>query len=179
MSRRGQGVVAALAVLALAASPAFAKKPAAADEAAVREIVRQIYADYNRVTEDSPEVATEGYEPTYSASLDALVQKWMPYASGDEVYPMADFDWYCQCQDFDTKTAHVVSQSYQAKGAGTIVAKVVFSGFEGNKGSPLIFTFIKEANGWALDDLKFDEGGTLRSGLQQDISDGEKFGSPQ
>lgn len=179
----------ALAVAALAtpvAAPAKGLRPA--DEAAVREIVRQVYEGYSKPIAEAPEdgsyapdneagSAIDGYEPPYSASLDALIQKWMPYGSGEEVMGMNDFDWYCQCQDFDSKSARIVSQSYKAKGANKIIGKVVFDPV-GGAGAPLIFTFVREPTGWALDDLKFNEGGTLRSGLAQDIADGEKAGGP-
>lgn len=184
----GHGLLLAAVFLA-APSAISAKGLQPADEAAVREIVRQVYEGYSKPIPEAPEdgsyapdneigSAVDGYEPPYSASLDALIQKWMPYGSGDEVMGMNDFDWYCQCQDFDSKSAHIVSQSYKAKGANKIVGKVVFDPV-GGSGAPLIFTFVREPSGWALDDLKFNEGGTLRSGLAQDIADGEKAGGPQ
>lgn len=165
--RSGRIVLAAFAVL-LVAFPALAKKPAAADEAAVREIIKLTYAGYSRVEPDSPEIATEGYEPPYSVALDSLKQKWMPVGSGDELVMMNAFDWYCQCQDYDAKVAKITAQKYAAKSKNKIEAKIDFAPV-GGKGKPLIFMFIRENGGWVMDDLRFDNGSTLRRGLQQDI----------
>jgi hypothetical protein len=160
-------MAAALALIAIAV-PASAKKPATRDEAAVRAIIKQTYAGYSKVDPDSPDVATEGYEPTYSVSLDSLKQRWMPIGSGEELVQMNGFDWYCQCQDYSAKVATITAQKYDVKSKNKIEAKIHFAP-GGGKGRPLTFIFIRENGQWVMDDLRFDGGSTLRKGLQADI----------
>lgn len=165
---RGIAVFAAATLLAIT-SPANAKKPAIADETAVRGIIQQLYSGYARTDTESPETAREGYQPPYSASLDALIQKWMPFGSGQDVIQMNSFDWYCQCQDHDPERAKVATQKYEAALENIIEAKIEFAPM-GGKGRPLTFMFIRENGLWVMDDLRFSDGNTLRNGLQEDIN---------
>jgi hypothetical protein len=92
----------------------------------------------------------------------------------DELYNMNSFDWYCQCQDFDNKTAKIVKQSYRSTGKDRLDATILFSpGWVemGEAGAPLLFRFKREGGKWKLDDLRFDGGGTLRKDLDSDIKD--------
>ena len=175
MRRIGSTLAAAL-VMTMTGVPLSAKKPAAADEAAVRDIIKQTYIGYSRVEPDSPDIATEGYEPPYSVSLGALKQKWMPVGSGEELVQMNGFDWYCQCQDYSAKVARITAQKYDAKTKNKIEAKVHFAP-GGGKGRPLIFMFIRENRLWVMDDLRFDGGSTLRRGLQEDIDSAATTGA--
>ena len=163
-------------------APAQAKKPVAADEAAAREIVAKVYEGYSSPTDD---MATEGveaveggpdtYEPPYTATLGAQVSRWSKLMMAtDELYGLNSFDWYCQCQDFDSKTAKIVKQSYKAAGKDRIDGNILFSpGWveKGHAGAPLLFRFKREGGVWKLDDLRFDGGGTLRKDLASDIKD--------
>lgn len=175
MRRIGSTLAAAL-VMIMTGAAVSAKKPAATDEAAVRDIIKQTYIGYSRVEPDSPDIATEGYEPPYSLSLDALKQKWMPVGSGEELVQMNGFDWYCQCQDYSAKFARITAQKYDAKTKNKIEAKVHFAP-GGGKGRPLIFMFIRENGLWVMDDLRFDGGSTLRRGLQEDIDSAATTGA--
>jgi Protein of unknown function (DUF3828) len=184
MIRRWVAAGAALSLL-VAAPPTLAKKPVGADEAAVRHIINRVYEGYSRPFEElfpelpddapprpdnSPGLAIDGYETPYSASLASLVEKWLPFARGDEVGAMNDFDWYCQCQDFDPKTAKITAQNYRSKSKNKMEVKVSFTaGWD--EGSPLTFYFIRENGMWVMDDLRFDGGSTLRKGLRSDIDD--------
>jgi hypothetical protein len=164
--------------------PAQAKKPVAADEAAVRSIIERVYAAYTKPLHEAPEdgsyavennpgATIDGYEPPYTATLDKLVARWsgLMKASG-ELYNMNGFDWYCQCQDFDSKTAKMIKQSYKFAGKDRIDANILFSpgwAEQGETGSPLVFRFKREDETWKLDDLTFDGGDTLRKDLATDI----------
>ena len=166
-------------------APAQAKKPAAADEAAVREIIAYVYKGYSLSTEDvageGVEAADDGpdaYKPPYTATLSTQIAQWSGLMMAtDELYNLNSFDWYCQCQDFDSKTAKVTKQSYKAVGKDRIDASVLFSpgwAEQGHSGAPLLFRFKRERGKWLLDDLKFDGGGTLRSALANDIKDAKR-----
>lgn len=163
-------------------APAQAKKPIAADEAAVRAIIAYVYEGYTMSAGDmTPEQEAaiddgpDAYKPPYTQSLGALVARWdRVMMATDELYNMNSFDWYCQCQDFDSKTAKITKQSYKSTGKDRIEANILFStGWveTGYAGAPLLFRFKREGGKWKLDDLKFSGGGTLRKDLASDIKD--------
>lgn len=167
-------------------TPVRAKKPDAADEADIQRIIERVYEGYTKPLPEAPEdgtyavendpgAAIDGYEPPYTTTLDKLVGRWsgLMKATG-ELYNMNGFDWYCQCQDFDSKTAKIITQSYKFAGKDRIDANILFSpgwAEQGETGSPLLFRFKREGGAWKLDDLKFDGGGTLRKDLATDIQD--------
>lgn len=165
---------------------ASAKKPAAADEVAVRSMIERIYAPYSQPIPDAPEdgsavpenapgSAMDGFELPYTASLRALVDKWSALMqTADELYNLNGFDWYCQCQDNDNATAKLIRQKYTQTAKDRITANILFSPgqYEGkHTGAPLIFYFKREAGAWKLDDMKFSDFTTLRKGLAEDIKD--------
>lgn len=186
--KRGAYFLGALIAGTALASTAIAKKPVAADEAVVRNIVKLIYADYSRPMEELfPEVpegedpppdnpsgsSVGGYEPPYSKSLAALLVRWEPVAQGDELRMMNGFDWYCQCQDFYPPDAKMVSETYDARGKDKIDAKVKYAP-TGGLAEKMVIRFIRENGAWVIDDLVMAGGLTLRKGLQSDISDAAK-----
>ena len=163
-------------------APAHAKKPVAADEAAVREIIAYVYEGYSLSNEDlavegveATDDGSDAYKPPYTQTLGAQIARWSSLMMAtDELYGLNSFDWYCQCQDFDSKTAKITKQSYKSAGKDRIDATVLFStGWvkKGHAGAPLLFRFKREGGKWKLDDLKFDGGGTLRNALTSDMKD--------
>ena len=171
----------AVGIAALCTS-VHAKKPVAADEAAVREIIAYVYEGYSLSSEDlaaeNAEPADDGpdaYQPPYTETLGAQVARWSSLMKAtDELYNLNSFDWYCQCQDFDSKTAKVTKQSYKSAGKDRIDANILFSAGwveKGYAGAPLLFRFKREGGKWKLDDLRFGGGGTLRKDLASDITD--------
>jgi hypothetical protein len=163
------------ALLGAAFSVSATAKPAAADEAAVREMIGQLYASYSQPVPDAPE---EAFDVPYTAKLTALVSKWSSLMEmTGELYNLNSFDWFCQCQDNDVSTARLISQKYQAKAPDRIEVNVLFSPgeWEGKHGGgPLIFYFSLEGGRWKLDDLKFADASTLRQGLAADIRDAQQ-----
>jgi hypothetical protein len=177
------GVVLASAALF---APAHAKKPAAADEVAIRGMIEKVYAPYSQPFPDAPEdgsarpdnepgAAMDGYELPYTATLDKLVAQWSALMQAtDELYGLNSFDWYCQCQDNDNATSKLVRQTYKQASKDRIDVNVLFSPgrFEGrDMGEPLLFRFKREGGAWKLDELKFHRSGSLRRGLAEDIKD--------
>ena len=172
-----------MAVAAFLHAPLAAKAIAPSDEAAVRFLIASTFRPYiegQSIVGSDPVLDKDGfpenlnvseYELPYTASLGTLINRWKPIASDDEVYELNDFDWYCQCQDFDTKTAKLTSQKYNAVSADKIVVTTRFSAGWGSKPSPLIFMFKREGGKWLLDDLRFESGRTLRQGLLGDVKD--------
>lgn len=171
---------------AVLVSPASAKKPAAADEAAIRAMIEKLYEPYSKpypeppedgsyAPENAPGSAIDGGELPYTKSLGPLIAQWGDLMhKAEQVYMLNDFDWYCQCQDSDPHTAGIISQSYKLVAKDRIDANIMFSpaSYEGrDHGRPLLFRFKREDGAWKLDDLKFDHFSTLRKALAQDIKD--------
>jgi hypothetical protein len=174
---------------ALPVQAAAAKQPAQQDEAVVRQIVSSIYASYMRPISYAPDdgsyapeneagAAAGGYEPPYTQTLDALIDRWGKLMQqSEELYGLNGFDWYCQCQDNDNATAKLLSQRYKLRSKGRIEATIVFSpgrGPDGDQGAPLRFHFRNEGGAWKVDDLTFEDGSTLRKSLLTDIADASK-----
>ncbi len=172
-----RAVVLAALMVSFVGAPGHAKSSVGGDEVLVRGIITRIYAGYSKpipTQEQLPsreiDATVDGYEPPYSASLTALVARWKASSVEGEVQGMGDFDWYCQCQDYDDKTARLTSQHYTKRDQSHIDADVRFTiGWRAS--SPLKLMFVREGSAWKLDDLKFEDGNTLRSGLQRDIVD--------
>ena len=115
-------------------TPVHARKPFAADQAAVRQIIAYVYKGYSRPIEDMAAEGAEAaddrpdaYQPPYTETLGAQVARWSSLMKAtDELYNLNSFDWYCQCQDFDSNTARVIKQSYQSAGKDRIDANILF-----------------------------------------------------
>jgi hypothetical protein len=166
-----------------------AKPPIAEDEAQVRSIIEKVYASYSRPIPEAPEdgsyapenapgAAMDDYEPPYTATLGPLAKRWGTLMrSTEELYRLNSFDWYCQCQDNDNKTAKMLRQTYTLVGKDRIDANILYSpgrSDQGDSGAPLLFRFKREAGIWKLDDLKFHKFSTLRKALAKDIQEAEK-----
>jgi hypothetical protein len=177
VSMPSRAAVLAALMVSLGTAPTHAKGPVGGDEKSVRAIINRIYAGYSKpVPTQEPlpggdiDATVDGYEPPYSITLTALVVRWKASSVEGEVQGMGDFDWYCQCQDYDDKTARLTSQHYTKRDQSHIDADVRFTiGWRAS--SPLKLMFVREGGAWKLDDLKFEDGNTLRSGLQRDIVD--------
>ena len=155
---------------ATANSRVVTKKPLSADEAAVRGLIKTVYAVYKKQSTDA---GSEMAKLPYTKSLNSLNDRWQAVLTKDEVTALGDFDWYCQCQDWDAKTARIESQSYVALGRDRIDANVrFFAGWD--QGTPLLFMFKREDGAWKLDDLKFSDGDTLRKSMLKEIAEAGK-----
>jgi hypothetical protein len=170
----------ALALLTVpTASAAYAQLPSAADKAYTSEIIKRIYKGYSSESatsekglgEDQSRFAfgIDGYEIPMSPSLKALIIKWDKSLPDDQVFEMNNFDWYCQCQDWDSKSAKIVSEEYKTVDENHINVEVAFVSDQ-NITTELIFKFTKSGKTWLIDDLIFQYGQTLRKGLQEDIA---------
>ena len=87
-------ILIALPLLVSCGSPAQADESAAVDRA-----VGALYAPYQAASPDWDKVRER---QIYTQSTEALVKKWEAGLPPDEVEDPADFDWLCECQDWES-----------------------------------------------------------------------------
>jgi hypothetical protein len=144
-----------LAALALVASPVGAVTPQAA--------IAAIYAPFN----DTRMQGASFDRPIFTPQLKALMAKWIAVTPTDEVDDLSDFDWLCQCQDWDSPTfrARIIGNRKLAPGRRAMTVRL------NSPHAPLRF-FLQNVRGqWLIDDI-FASGfrGGLRASLIRTIA---------
>jgi hypothetical protein len=135
--------------LALAALALACGAPAAAQQSAeVDRFVRQLYAPY---AEEEPDWETLREAPMYSAATGALIDQWMAGTSPDEVEDLADFDWLCECQDWDAATFELtIAPHLEPSGDRTEVTARYHIGLGEYRQTR--FVLVRENGAWLIDD---------------------------
>ncbi len=137
-----------LAALALAAFPA------ATPEAAIAAI----YAPFRQA--EMKDAAWE--RPIFTPGLKDLIARWRAVTPSDEVDDLSDFDWLCQCQDWDAGGLRERITARRVLGpAHQIVA--VRLGKAPGRHEVLRFVLVRQRSGWLVDDI-FASG--FRGGLR-------------
>ncbi|MFM9937292.1 MAG: DUF3828 domain-containing protein [Novosphingobium sp.] len=142
-----------LAALALAAAPT----PAATPEAAIAAI----YAPFNQA--DMRDAAWE--RPIFTSRLRALIAKWRAVTPSDEVDDLSDFDWLCQCQDWDSPTFRTRIIHNRSNGPGRRAVTVAL-GSPHHRHAPVRFVLQRMGSAWLIDDI-FASG--FRGGLRASL----------
>jgi hypothetical protein len=137
-----------------------------ADDAAIRAAIRAIYAPYN-----APEVETSSMDRrVFSVRTQALINRWQNRRPTDEVTPMSESDWFCQCQDWDSKGFRVTAITLHALAKGKVRAKVSYD-LGWDEARTLTFVMLGERGQWKVDDLLYeDEYGSLTKQLAKEIA---------
>ncbi|WEK47589.1 MAG: DUF3828 domain-containing protein [Candidatus Andeanibacterium colombiense] len=148
--------------LALCAAPAFADDSTDLDAA-----VTALYAPYGA---DAPDWDTVRALKNYSAATEALIGEWDKGLPEDEVTELGDFDWLCECQDWDSSAFKLVIQPHPAPadGKAEVTAKIEL-GFDETRSER--FLMVKEGGAWKVDDIfseAFPKG--LRAALKAAIA---------
>lgn len=140
-----------LAALALAAAP----------HATPQAAIVAIYAPFRSA--DMRDAAWE--RPIFTPRLKALIAKWRAVTPTDEVDELSDFDWLCQCQDWDPGGLHERIAARRALGRGRLQVTVALGRAPGRR-ETLRFVLQKAAGRWLIDDI-FASGfkGGLRASL--------------
>ena len=163
-----RGLAAFLMTASLAPAAALAQ-PAAPPDSEIKAAVNAIYARY-RATPIADEM------PLFTKRMRDLITRWHKSQPKDEVTPLGDFDWFCQCQDFDSKTFAVKAIALRKGAAGAYEANVAYNiGWDGDQRLRLVM--MVEEGGWKVDDILFapDTGiKSLRAGLEGEIRDAAK-----
>jgi hypothetical protein len=140
-----------LAALALAAAPA--PTPEAA--------IAVIYAPFRQA--DMQDAAWE--RPIFTPRLKALIARWRAVTPTDEVDDLSDFDWLCQCQDWDAGGLHERITARRALGPGHLLVSVTL-GMAPGRHERLRFALARTGGQWLVDDI-FASG--FRSGLRASL----------
>jgi hypothetical protein len=133
----------AVAVLLLAGAPAAAQTSADADR-----FVREIYAPYS---EEEPDWETLGETSLYSAATSALIDEWMAGADPEEVEDLADFDWLCECQDWDA-AAFTLAIAPHPEPVGDRVELTARYHIGFGEHRETRFVLVREGGAWLIDD---------------------------
>ena len=141
-----------LAALALAAAPAAT--PGAA--------IAAIYAPFHKA--DTQLAAFE--RPIFTPRLKAMIAKWRAVTPTDEVDDLSDFDWLCQCQDWDEGGLHERVLASRAAGPGRQLVTVALGKAPGRH-ERLRFLLVRTDGGWLIDDI-FASG--FRGGLRATLA---------
>jgi hypothetical protein len=145
------------------------------DVAAVGAAVKAIFAPYSRPDpKHELNIPSAANRPIYSAATTALLKRWQNAIPNDEVTALGDADWICQCQDYDPKTARIISLAIKSTGSGKYDADVVYSaGF--NSKERMTIKFVSERARWRVDDMAFGANhASLRAALRQEIAEAGK-----
>ncbi|WP_421848190.1 hypothetical protein [Novosphingobium sp.] len=137
-----------LAALALAAAPV------ATPDAAIAAI----YAPFRRA-----EMRDAAWErPIFTPRLAALITRWRAVTPTDEVDDLSDFDWLCQCQDWDAGGLHERITGRRVLGPKRQLV-IVSLGMAPGRRENLRFVFQRRDDQWLVDDI-FASG--FRGGLR-------------
>jgi hypothetical protein len=153
-----------IAALALAAAPA----PAATALAAVtpEAAIAAIYAPFRQ--EDVHFAVWE--RPIFTPHLKAMFAQWRAVAPTDDVDDLSDFDWLCQCQDWDEGGPRERVLRSRALGPGRRMMTVALGRAPGRH-ARLRFVLQRIGSQWLIDDI-FASGfrGGLRATLVRTIA---------
>jgi hypothetical protein len=139
-----------------AASPAITDE----DKTAAEQVIRDIYASYNR--QDTSRTPTSWEQPVFSAELTALIAT-IPRPEG-EVGPLSDADWFCNCQDWDPATAGITELSSAVRPDGKVVVSSTFQAMTDADPARIDFLMVREGGSWKVDDMLTPGAGTTLRG---------------
>jgi hypothetical protein len=136
-------------------------KSSGSDEAAaIRVAVTNLYAPYKRTD-------FKGYErdlTPWTRRTRDLIQRWRGGRPLGAVTPMGNFDWLCQCQDWDAKTFALTSVVPRRGEKGVYGVDIAYSQGLGG-GNRLALDMLFEDGRWRVDDIRFQDGRSLRASL--------------
>jgi hypothetical protein len=140
-----------LAALGLAAAAPTGSTPQAA--------IAAIYAAFN----DTNMQGAPFDRPIFTLSLKTLIDKWREVTPTDEVDDLSDFDWLCQCQDWDSPTFRAWIIGNRKLAPSRRAASVRLNGPH----APLRLVLQNVGGRWLIDDI-FASG--FRGGLRASLT---------
>ena len=139
-----------------------------ADDAALRAVIRVIYAPYN-----APSDAEASMDrPVFSNATKKLIETWKERANNEgEITDLSGGDWFCQCQDWDSEKFRVTAIKLQPMPKGKVKADVTFI-LAGSESRKLRLIMTRERGKWLVDDLIAVNGySNLTTGLRRELAE--------
>jgi hypothetical protein len=132
-------------------------RPAAAprDDAGVRAAITALFAPYAR-----PANPPSADALPYTAATRARVHWSTSARPGDEITFLGDFDWLCQCQDWDAAQFRVTSQDIDWTGNDAATVTVNYTQMT-DSSAQLRLMMAREGGAWKIADMEFAEGDKL------------------
>ncbi len=156
---------AAALMLAAAAPPPLAL--ALADRAAIQTMINRLYAPYRAATPPQGDADPR----LYSVRTRALIAQWKAKRPADELTDLADADWLCQCQDWDSRAFRAVPGAMRATAPGRAEVELT-TRLAANAQQRLRLILVREGGQWRVDDLHFnaDPRNALRARLGAELA---------
>jgi hypothetical protein len=123
--------------------------------------ITAIYAPFRQA--DMQDAAWE--RPIFTPRLKALIAKWRAVTPADEVDDLSDFDWLCQCQDWDSPTFRTRIMASHRLGPGRRAVTVALGQAPGRR-ERVRFVLSQAGGQWRIDDI-FASG--FRGGLRASL----------
>jgi len=167
LARGWPALIPALLCLAPGGLAARAPDPAPAQ---IKATIEALYAIYQR--EPMGPGYSENLAP-YTRRTRDLIRQWQTHQPRDEVTTFSDFDWFCQCQDWDSKRFAVLATTVR-KMRGPGYEAVVSYDLGWNARRRIRFVMLREEGGWKVDDILFAEPAgmpSLRAGLAVELKE--------
>lgn len=140
---------------------AFAAAAASASAATPQAAITAIYAPFH----DTRMQGATFDRPIFTPRLKALISRWIAVTPKDEVDDLSDFDWLCQCQDWDAGGLNERVVASRAAGTGRRLVTVALGKAPGRH-ERLRFVLQRIGGQWLVDDI-FASG--FRGGLRASL----------
>lgn len=138
-----------------------AAAPAAAPD--LDEAVMAFYAPYMRVyTTGDPAVWERSI---YSAGLTELIDRWEAGLVDEELNELQDFDWLCECQDYDHTTFKPTIRPHEAPVGSTATVDVDLAIGWGETRTQQLDLVVEDGE-WRIDDIRSE---TFPDGLKAEL----------
>jgi Protein of unknown function (DUF3828) len=162
----------ALIGIALALTAAASHNPA--DEAAVRAAVTALFVPYKRPPTETVQ-QMDFDRPVFSSRTRALIERWKNRGGPkDIVTPLADGDWFCQCQDWDYRITKLGPQKLHWLGPNHVESRALFTVFRDDQRA-LHLVLLRENGKWLIDNLYFEnERASLATQMRFEIAKATK-----
>jgi hypothetical protein len=139
------------------------------DDAGVRAAVTALFAPYAQASHVPLAEAL-----TYTTATRALIDEWRRTQPEDEVTFLGDFDWLCQCQDWESTQFRVTQQDIEWTGDDAATVTVNYTQMT-DRSAQLRLMMARQGGAWKIADMEFAEGDKLfTTHLREEIAEARR-----